>query len=152
MNGSGKRQLVGLITVLLALATPVFAGTSATLSVGATIKPWMKFTSTQHVATYQVSSEDLKKGYVDLANVITVNLSTNNSAGVRVLVGNGDGGEVLLKESGTAAEFATSSFTMTPSGYRAGTLISKRYDSRIPLPSDARVGTYPLTLTLMPAI
>lgn len=151
MKTLNKHHILLLFAAFLACASPCLAGTSATLQVGATIKPWMKFNSIQHVATYQVSSDDLKKGYIELTNVITVNLSTNLTKGVRVLVANSGVGEVLLKESGTV-DFSASSFTVSSADYRAGTQISKQYDSRITLPADAKVGTYPLTLTLMPTI
>lgn len=151
MNSLRKSHLALAFTAFLALSSPCLAGTSATLHVGATVKPWLKLTSTQHVATYQVSSEDLKKGYIDLANVITVTLSTNHPHGVRVLVGSSGAGEISLRESGTA-DFAASAVTLNPAEYRAGTMISKHFDSRITLPGDAKVGTYPLVLTVMPAI
>jgi len=128
-----------------------FAATSARLQVSATILPFVSFNATQHVTTYQVKSEDLKRGYIDLPNAITVHVKTNMNGGVPVIVDNWGEGKVLVKESGTGI-FSGSSFTLNTVGFRPNTSISKNYDSRIVLPADAQEGVYPLNITMTPAI
>jgi hypothetical protein len=143
--------IVTAFAVVLLASHPGFAATSARIQVSATILPFVSFNATQHVTTYQVKSEDLKRGYIDLPNVITVNLRTNLNGGVPVIVDNWGGGKVLIKESGTGI-FSDSSFTLNTAGFRTNTLISKNFDSRIVLPTDAREGVYPLTISMSPAI
>jgi hypothetical protein len=136
---------------VLLVSNPTFAATSARIQVSATILPFVSFNATKHVTTYQVKSEDLKRGYIDLPNAITVNLRTNLNGGVPVIVDNWGVGKVLVKESGIGI-FSDSSFTLNTVGFRPNTLISKNFDSRIVLPADAREGVYPLTISMSPAI
>ena len=137
--------------VILLASNATFAATSAKIQVSATVLPFVSFNATQHVTTYQVKSEDLIRGYIDLPNVITVNVRTNLNGGVPVIVDNWGEGKVLVKESGTG-NFSDSSFTLNTVGFRPNTLISKNFDSRIVLPADAREGVYPLTISMSPAI
>jgi hypothetical protein len=132
-------------------ASPSFAGTSAKIQVTATVLPFVKFNAVQHVATYQISSDDIKRGYIDLPDSLTVNVSTNVNGAVPVVVDNGGYGRVLVKESGTG-DFSGSSFTLNTAGYRPNTLISKNFDSRVILPANSKEGVYPLTISMMPAI
>jgi hypothetical protein len=132
-------------------AFPSFAGTSAKLQVTATVLPFVKFSAVQHVAAYQVSSDDIKRGYIDLPDSLTVNVSTNVNGGVPVVVENWGSGRLLVKESGTG-NFSDSSFTLNTAGYRSNTLVSKNYDSRIVLPANSQEGVYQLTISMMPAI
>jgi hypothetical protein len=137
--------------VILLTANVTFAATSAKIQVSATVLPFVSFNAAQHVMTYQVNSEDLKRGYVDLPNAITVNVRTNLNGGVPVIVDNWGEGKVLVKESGTG-NLPGSSFTLHTAGFRPNTFISKNFDSRIVLPADAREGVYPLTISMSPAI
>ncbi len=151
MKPSKAHHIAVVFAVLLCGICPAFAATSASIHVSATVLPFVSFNAAQHVATYQVSSEDLRRGYVDLPNAITVNVRTNMSGGVPVFVDNWGGGRILVKESGTG-NFQENSFTLNTAGYRPNSLISKHYDSRIILPADAREGVYPLTISMSPAI
>lgn len=147
-----KAHHIAIVFAALLFGTyPAFAATSARLHVSATVLPFVSFNAAQHVTTYQVNSEDLRRGYVDLPNAITVNVRTNISGGVPVIVDNQGGARVLVKESGTGS-FQGSFFTLDTGGYRPNSLISKNFDSRIILPDDAREGVYPLTITITPAI
>jgi hypothetical protein len=131
------------------MAMPSFAATSsAKILVTATVLPYVNFNAAQNVSTYQVRSEDLQRGYVDLPGSITVNLKTNTQNGVHVMIENWGGGKVLVSESGTGI-FTESQLTLNSAGYRPGTQISKRYDSRIMLPADAQEGTYPFDIAMM---
>jgi hypothetical protein len=144
-------QFAIAFAVVLIGASPTFAATSARIQVSATIIPFVNFNAIQHVATYHVASEDLKRGFVELPNAITVNIRTNVNGGVPVIVENCGGGKILVKESGTV-NFQGSSFTLTTAGFRPNSLISKNFDSRIVLPAVAREGVYPLNITMTPAI
>lgn len=144
-------QIATAFAVMLISASPAFDGTSARIQVSATILPYVNFNAIQHVATYHVGSEELKRGFVELPNAITVNVRTNVSGGVPVIVDNWGVGSILVKESGTM-NFQGGSFTLATAGYRPNSPISKNFDSRIVLPADAREGVYPLNITMTPAI
>jgi hypothetical protein len=139
------------LAVMLFGTCPAFATTSARLHVSATVLPFVNFNASQHVAVYHVNSQDLKRGYVDLPNVITVNLRTNVKNRVPVIVDSLCGGRLLIRESGTG-NFQENSFTLDTAAYRPNSLISKNYDSRIVLPADAREGVYTFNITMTPAI
>ena len=139
------------IAAILMLSNHTFAATSAKLQVSATVLPFMSFYASQHVTTYQVKSEDLKRGYVDLPNAITVNIRTNLNGGVPVIVDNWGEGKVMVMESGTG-NLPVSSFTLYTANNRPNVVVSKNFDSRIVLPADAREGIYPLTISMSPAI
>ncbi len=147
-----KAHHIAIVFAVMLFGTyPAFAATSARLHVSATVLPFVSFNAAQHVTTYQVNSEDLRRGYVDLPNAITVNVRTNINGGVPVIVDNQGGARILVKESGRGS-FQGSSFTLDTAGYRPNSLISKNYDSRVILPDDAREGVYPLTISITPAI
>jgi len=133
------------------VASPSFAGTSARIQVTATVLPFVRFSAVQHVASYQVNSEDIKRGYIDLPHSLTVNVSTNLNGGVPVVVDNWGSNQLLVKESG-AGNFSGNSFTLNTAGYRPNTLISKNFDSRVVLPANSQEGVYPLTISMMPTI
>ncbi|MFZ3208872.1 MAG: hypothetical protein WA140_08555 [Geobacteraceae bacterium] len=134
------------------LPTPCNAATgSARLQVGATVLPFLSFNAAQHVTSYNVRSEDILRGYIDLSHSMTVNIRTNLNGVVPVMIENWGEGKVLVKESGTG-NFTDSSFILNTSGNKTGTMISKNYDSRIILPPDAREGVYTLSISMTPAI
>jgi hypothetical protein len=144
-----KAHLIAFAAMLLT-ASACFAA-SANLRVSATIPPWVSFNAIQHAATYQVRSEDLNRGYIDLPNSMTVNVRTNVNGGIPVIVDNWGSGRVLIRESGTAT-FSDGSFTLSTVGYRIGSLVSKSFDSRIVLPADAHEGVYPISISVTSSI
>lgn len=140
-----------LIIAILLSASTSFAATAAKVHVSATVLPFVSFDAVQHVTTYQVKSADIKRGYIDLPNSMTVKVRTNLTTGVSVIVENAGMGRVLIRESGRA-DFAGNTFTMNTADYRPNTQISKSYDSRILLSADAKDGIYPLIISMAPAI
>ena len=151
MNPFKAHHIAVVLAVVLFSTYPAFAATTTKIQISATILPFVSFNAAQHVATYQVKSEDLRRGYVDLPNAITVNVRTNVNGGVPVFVDKWGGGRIMVKESGTGA-YHENSFTLNTTGYRPNSLISKNFDSRIILPADAREGVYQFTVTMTPAI
>lgn len=128
------------------------SATSTRVQVTATVLPYVNVNAAQHVASYRVSSDDLKRGYVDLPNALTVTMRTNLHGVVPVIVDNDiRGGRFLLRESG-AGSFMDGSLALNTAGHLPGAVISRNYDSRIVLPADTKEGTYPLAITMMPAI
>lgn len=148
MRSSRSIKIMVMFFFAAFLAMPSFATTSAKIHVSATVLPYVNFNAVQNVYTYQVKSEDLQRGYVDLPDSITVNLRTNTQNGVNVMIENSGSGKVLVRERGTA-DFTESQITLNNAGYRRGEQISKRYDSRIILPVDAQEGTYPFAIAMM---
>lgn len=140
-----------IICLVLLSASLCHAATPAKLHVSASVAPFYSFNATQNVASYQVNSVDLKRGYIDLPNTITVKVRTNLTAGVPVFVENSAPSKVLVKESGRSG-FAENAFTVQTSDYRPNTPFSKSYDVRVVLPDDATEGNFPLVLSISSAI
>lgn len=128
-----------------------FAATSAKLHLTATVPPYVSLNATQRITSYQVRSEDLQRGYVDLPGAVTVTVRSNLSSGVPIVVDNGGIGQVLLRESGLGT-FADGSFTLNTAGFLPYTVITKNLDSRIVLPADAREGVYPFAISVVSAL
>jgi hypothetical protein len=143
--------LTNLLAALLLVTSPCLAANSANLLVTATVLHYVSVNAAQHVTTYRVRSEDLKRGYIDLPNSLTVTVRTNVNGEVPVIVDSWGSGRILVKESGTGS-FSGNSFTLNTAGHWSGAMISKNLDSRIVLPSDAQEGVYPLTVSMTPAI
>lgn len=148
---SSRKFFSALLIAILLGASPSFAATSAKLHVTATVLPFVSFNAIQNVTTYQVNSEDIKRGYIDLPNAVTVNVRTNLNAGIPVMLESLGENRVLISESGRAA-FVDSIFTLNTAGYRPNAPISKSYDSRIVLSADAKDGVYPLIISMVPAM
>lgn len=83
-----KAYYIATLISAILVSNPTLAATSARLQVSATVLPFVSFNATQHVTTYQVKSDDLIRGYIDLPNSITVNVRTNLNGGVPVMVDN----------------------------------------------------------------
>lgn len=147
-----SRTVKILMVIILAAfqSLPSVAATSVKVHVSATVLPYVDFRASQNVKSYQVRSEDLQRGYIDLPNAITVNLRTNTQNGVHVMIENLGSGTVLVKESGSAV-YAESWLTLDNAGYRRGEPVSKQFDSRIILPPDAQEGTYPFAVAMLSA-
>lgn len=145
---------IGMIIAIAALsgAAPTLASSSATLQVSANVLPFVSFQAIQHVSSYRVSEEDIKRGYVDLPASMTVKVRTNLRAGVPVFFEGTAGGKVLIRESGET-HFVDQSFTLDTDSYSPNTPISKRYDFRVLISGDAKDGgTYPLAISMAPTI
>lgn len=142
------RYMTVVFFAVLAIAAPGFAATAEKLHVTATVLPFVFFNSIQNVATYQVRSDDIKRGYVDIPNAVTVTLRTNVTRGITVIVDNRGSGRILLKEN-RSGDFMGNSINLSTDGHRAGELISRSFDSRIILPADAQEGVYPLSVAPM---
>jgi hypothetical protein len=144
--------ILSMTATVPTLSAPCNAVAGSTrLQVSATVLPFLSFNAAQHITAYQVRSEDLQRGYVDLSHSMTVNIRTNLNGGVPVVIENWGQGKVLVKESGTG-NFSDSSFILNTAGSKTGAMISKNYDSRIILPPDAHEGTYTLAISMTPAI
>ena len=147
-----------LISAIVLSASLCQAAASAKLRVSATVTPFISFNAVQNVSTYQINSDDLKRGYVDLPNSITIRMRTNLNTGVPVLVENsGTSGEnsgtagVLVKQSGSPS-YLGSVFTLRIVDYHPNTPVSINCDSRVVLTVDAQEGNYPLVLSIIPSI
>ena len=140
-----------LVIAIIFFTTICYAAAPAKLHLSATVLPFVSFNAVQNVTSYQIKSEDIQRGYLDLPNAITVKVQTNLKAGVPIIVENFGAAKVLIKESGSPG-FAENAFTVRITDSRPNTAIIKSYDSRIVLSSDTKEGSYPLTISITPAI
>lgn len=71
---------VGFAGLLLcaALLTPSPANAASTsVRVSARILPWLDVSATPLVSSYRVDNEDIRRGFVDLPNALSIRLATN---------------------------------------------------------------------------
>ena len=139
------------LVAMLLVASSCFATTAANIRVTATVLPYMNFNSTQHGTTYQVRSDDLKRGYVDLPQVMTVTVKTNVNREVTFVVSDWRGSNITVRDL-NRVNFDGNSFTLNTADYQPGSAISMTIDSRIVLPADTREGVYPFSIVVTPGI
>lgn len=160
-NGTGNRERqavmttknffsIGLMAIALICTGPgqgAAASHKASLRVEATVAPWFKAQAIQQTRSYQVTLEDIKKGYTDLTAAVAVQVQTNIIQGKILLqVANSGAGQVLVKQAGTVSDQLIVSC-------RAGSQQEERsYDLRVVLSPEVVVGTYPLHLSMQTTV
>lgn len=142
--------LISCLFYLLTAATSSPAATSARLQVSATVPPFVSFNAVQNVTSYQVHDADIKRGYLDLPNTLTVTLRTNLATAIPVQVEHNAGTDLQLRESGTSV-FHGSTFSVANSDRRSTVPVRRNYDSRLILGKGTKEGTYPLVISMFPA-
>lgn len=149
----GKRLiLLSLLLGLLAgIPAPAAAaprnGSRAALSVQATVLPWLKVDTVQHVDRFQVSAEDVARGYTDLKSAVTVNYQTNIQEQIFLQVAALGSEEILVQQPG----FMTSEVVIPRTS--AGTVpAALSLDLRVVLAPETVAGSYPLRLSIIPTV
>lgn len=141
---------IGLMVVALVCSgsePATAAGHKASLRVGATVMPWFKAEAIQQTRSYQVTREDLARGYTDLSAALSIHYQTNIVNGKILLqVANSGAGLVLVKQSGNVSEqlFITS--------LAGNPQEEQTYDLRVILAPEAVVGIYPLHLSVQTTV
>lgn len=143
-------QYLSMIAAILFITSTSFAATSAKVYVTATVPPSFRFDAIQHTATYQIGSDDIKRGYIDLPASMTVKVRSNLNADISVFV-ESSAGSVLIRESGRE-NFVGNIFSLNIAGYHPNTQVNIQYDLRILLTTDAIEGRHPLIISMIPAI
>lgn len=123
------------------------ASSASTVQVSATIQPWLRFHVVQNVHAFQVTAEDLQRGFVDVIRSATIEVKTNEQRDLWVGVISHGPAEVLIKGASSGA-FARSSGSLNIGRQFPGLANSKDIDCRILIPAGTREGVYPLSLTL----
>ena len=147
---SSKVSTALLIAVLFSPA-PCFSAVAGALLVKVAVLPFFSFTATQSLTSYRIRRDDIERGYLDLPGYLTIRVRTNLNAGVPLTLRNAGEGGVLIRESGKG-DFIGDTVILDPSGVRPTTAIIKIYDFRILLSAGTKDGTYPNTLSLVPAL
>lgn len=141
---------IGLMVISLlctGLVQEATASSNASVRVSATVIPWFKAQATQQTASYQVTFEDIKKGYTDLTAAVAVQFQTNIIQGKILLqVANSGAEQVLVKRAGTVSDQI-----LIASLVGSQPQVSS-YDLRVVLTPDAVVGTYPLHLSMQTTV
>jgi hypothetical protein len=133
---------------IVCLSNTYAASDSRTVSLQLTIHPYLQFKSEQLVHSYTIKSEDIHRGYIDLAETATITIRTNDPHPIAVTA-TGEGREtILLVEHGISVQPGTASAII--SDHLPGQLITKTFGCRIILSSGTRTGTYPLQMILTP--
>ncbi len=139
------------ITIAIAASCPfpfdAFASTSANLRVSAVVLPAIHFKVNQLITNYRVNGDDLRKGYVDLPNSISVTLKTNVKNNIPFILDNWGTGKILIRERGTT-NYTEGYFVVNSSGHHTAVPTETNYDLRILLPAQAQEGAYPLNISI----
>jgi hypothetical protein len=133
---------------VLLLAAPMLApslanATSTSVRVSARILPWLNVTATPLISSYRVDAEAIQRGFIDLPNSLSIQLSTNMRSDIdlslesfgpeRIVVGNGiNSGSDMIRIAPIASN--------TP--------ITRAVDLRVILPQGIAQGDYPLQMNL----
>lgn len=141
---------IGLMAIALICTGPeqgTAAGHKTNLWVSATITPWFKAQAIQQTGSYQVTREDIARGYTDLAAAVSVQFQTNILQGKILLqVANSGAEQVLVKQAGTVSDQLFIALL-------AGSPQEKHtYDLRVVLTPEIVVGTYPLHLSMQTTV
>jgi hypothetical protein len=160
-NGFGSRERqavmtsknffsIGLIVIILlctGLVQESTASNKASIRVSATVSPWFKAQAIQQIGSYQVTREDIARGYTDLVAAVTVQYQSNINQGQIVFqVANFGTEQVLVKQAGIVSDQI---FIATSAG---SPLDQRSYDLRVMLSSEIAVGTYPLHLSMQTTV
>lgn len=141
-----------LILVILALTNlQCFAASSTFMQVSATIRPWVSFRAVQNTHSYRVTATDLRRGYVELVGVITVEIKTNIERDIPVRF-TSEGGEKILFRESTGRAFFENECRLIPDRLVPMQITRKKIDSRIILTGNSREGEYPLNVFMTPEI
>ncbi len=137
-------QLFVFLLVVASILTPSLANAASTsVRVSARILPWMNVTATPLVSSYRVDAEAIQRGFIDLPNSLSIELSTNLRSDIdlslesfgpeRVVVGNGSSsGSDMIR-------FAT---------LASNTPVTRSVNLRVILPQGIEQGDYPLQLSV----
>ncbi len=139
--------LAPLLTVLL-LVVPMLSpspanAASTSIRVSARILPWLNVTATPLISSYRVDAEAIQRGFIDLPNSLSIQLSTNLRSDIdlslesfgpeRVVVGNGtSSGSDMIRFAALASNVPT----------------TRAVDLRVILPQGIEKGDYPLQLNV----
>ena len=137
---------IGLMVIALlctCLGPEAAASNKACIRVSATVLPWFQGQVIQQTDSYQVTHEDIARGYTDLAAVVTVQFQSNiNQGKILFQVANSGTEQVLVKQAGMVSDQI---FIATIAG---NPLQQRSYDLRVMLTPEIVIGTYPLHLAM----
>lgn len=160
-NGFGSRERqaimtskyllsIGFLAIALACTIPdqgEAASHRANLQVSAAVTPWFKAQAIQQTRSYQVTLEDIKKGYTDLTAAVVVQLQTNIIQGKILLqVANSGAEQVLVKQAGAVND------QLVISSHSGSQQEEHFYDLRVVHSPEVVVGTYPLHLSMQTTV
>ena len=154
VRGHVMKSLSSICIIIFLLTLSIaqgFAASSAVMQVSATIRPWVSFSAVQNMHSYRVTAADLKRGYVELVGVITVEIKTNIERDIPVRFTSGAGEKILFRES-TGGAFFENECRLLPDRLVPIQVTLKKIDSRIMLTSNSREGEYPLNVFMTPEI
>ena len=139
--------LSGLMAIALSCSGPgqgIAASDKASLWVSATVAPWFKAQAVQQTRSYQVTREDIERGYTDLLAAVSIQFQTNIPEGKILLQVENNGAEqVLVKQAGTVSDQLFIALAENR---------QQTYDLRVILSPTIAAGTYPLHLSMQTTV
>lgn len=138
--------LIALCSGFAADAALAASTSRASLAVHATVLPWMKINAVQHVKTFQVTDEDIRRGYADLSSAVTVSYATNISGVLSVAIDTMGPERIYVRQAGSMSQEIALPTVAT--AVPANVSLSLR----VVLPNDTVAGLYPLNLAIVPTV
>jgi hypothetical protein len=143
MFSPGNPVDIYIILMILVLSSlPCLAASSAVLQVSATIRPWVEFKAVQHMYSYRITAADLRRGYVDLAGSISLEVRTNIPRDISIRFSSENGERILFRES-AGGSFFENEYRLYPAHLSAMETIIRKIDSRIMLTANSIRSTCP---------
>lgn len=138
------RFAAALLLATVLVAGPAISHTfaaSASLRVHATIKPYLQFSASQAVHSYQVTAADIQAGHIDLPRALSLQYRTNIPETIRFEIASSGPEQVEVNGRLGAIQVAEA---------LPGQRVARNLDLRILLPAQTKEGIYPLELALAP--
>lgn len=149
MKISGALSIAAVFVACFQTVPAHGAGSSAVVKVSATVLPYMKLHAHQRVATYRVTTDDLRKGFVDLPDSATVRIRTNENKNIALSVSNEGPERIMVREAG-AGTYDGADGTVVLGRPQKGMEITRNLDFRLILPEGAKEGSYALNIAITP--
>jgi hypothetical protein len=140
--------LVALLAVIVPSVETVAAAPSAPsfFSQSGTVFSSHKFNAVQHIETFRVTEDDIRRGYADLAAALTVSYQTDGPETVIVEIGSLGPEQIYFYDAGIMVYMVA----LLPETEKADPT-SLALDLRIMLPSQSVAGVYPLSFYVIPS-
>ena len=148
---ASRQLIVNALFALLAVIVPSMETVAAPsapsfFSQSGMVLSSHKFNAVQHIETFRVTEDDIRRGYTDLASALTVSYQTDGPETVIVEIGSLGPEQIYIYDAGIMVYMVA----LLPETEKAD-LTSLALDLRIMLPHQSVAGVYPLNLYVIPS-
>lgn len=148
---ASRQLIVNALFALLAVIVPSMEtvaapGAPSFFSQSGMVLSPHKFNAVQHIETFRVTEDDIRRGYTDLASALTVSYQTDGPEMVIVEIGSLGPEQIYIYDAGIMAYMVA----LLPEPEKADPT-SLALDLRIMLPRQSVAGVYPLNFYVIPS-